>query len=313
MEEHGRIYEALGPRLARLRQDQGLSQQELARALHVTRQAVSNWERGKTVPDVGTLCRLGEILQVDWNGLCGEMAPPPRRRRRFLLPVALVLAVCLTAAGIWAGVHWQQTDTVETDRQENLRLRMMMQSSDGATVFYGSGLDGGRVLAEALEGLEGSGVLPVTDGLEQAFQKTAEACNFRFLPACADGTFYDRNAVLTWMYRTLSGGPAFTTEDADRWIDTWFGEEALWENGSTEDYPLSEDGSRYVPHSVYGGLCSYELQKLERREDGSVLLSLTVTEREYADDRNPVRRDLMLDLTAAEGQLCFQSVEWGVE
>ena len=72
MEETGRIYEALGPRLVRLRQERGLSQQELARALHVTRQAVSNWERGKTVPDVGTLCRLGEILQVDWNGLCGE-------------------------------------------------------------------------------------------------------------------------------------------------------------------------------------------------------------------------------------------------
>ena len=48
MEETGRIYEALGPRLVRLRQERGLSQQELARALHVTRQAVSNWERGKT-------------------------------------------------------------------------------------------------------------------------------------------------------------------------------------------------------------------------------------------------------------------------
>lgn len=46
MEETGRIYEALGPRLVRLWQERGLSQQELARALHVTRQAVSNWERG---------------------------------------------------------------------------------------------------------------------------------------------------------------------------------------------------------------------------------------------------------------------------
>ena len=46
MEETGKIYEALGPRLVRLRQERGLSQQELARALHVTRQAVSNWERG---------------------------------------------------------------------------------------------------------------------------------------------------------------------------------------------------------------------------------------------------------------------------
>ena len=182
MEETGRIYEALGPRLVRLWQERGLSQQELARALHVTRQAVSNWERGKTVPDVGTLCRLGEILQVDWNGLCGEMAPPPRRRRRFVLPVVMALAVCLTAAGIWGGVHLHRTDTAETDQQENLRLREVMRSSDGVTVFH-----------------------------------------------------------------------------------------------------------------------------------GSVRLTLTVTRREYDRDRNPVRRDLTLDLTAAEGQLRFQSVVWETE
>lgn len=312
MEETGRIYEALSPRLVRLRQERGLSQQELARALHVTRQAVSNWERGKTVPAVGTLCRLGEILQVDWNGLCGEMAPPPRRRRRFLLPAALILAVCLTAAGIWGGVRWHQTNTAEADQQENLRLRAVMCSSDGITLFHGSGLSGGRALAEALEALDGTGELPVTDELDQAFQETAEACNFQFLPAYADGTFSDRNGVLTWMYRTLSGGPAFTAEDADRWIDTWF-EEASWENGSAEDYPLSKDGSRYVPHSVYAGLWSYQLRRLERRPDGSVLLTLTVTEREYAGDRNPVRRDLTLDLTAAEGQLRFRSVTWAAE
>lgn len=312
MEETGRIYEALGPRLVRLRQERGLSQQELARALHVTRQAVSNWERGKTVPDVGTLCRLGEILQVDWNGLCGEMAPPPRRRRRFVLPVVMALAVCLTAAGIWGVVHRHQTDTAEADQQENLRLRAVMRSSDGVTVFHGSGLSGGRALAEALEDLDGTGELPVTDELEQAFQETAETCNFQFLPAYADGVFSDPNAVLTWMYRTLSGGPAFTTEDADRWIDTWFAE-AVWENSSTEDFPLSEDGSRYVPRSAYAGLWSYELRQLERREDGSVRLTLTVTRREYDRDRNPVRRDLTLDLTAAEGQLCFQSVVWEAE
>lgn len=80
-----------------------------------------------------------------------------------------------------------------------------MRSSDGVTVFHGSGLSGGRALAEALEDLDGTGELPVTDELEQAFQETAETCNFQFLPAYADGTFSDPNAVLTWMYRTLSG------------------------------------------------------------------------------------------------------------
>lgn len=37
--------ETFGLRLARLRQESGLSQQALADRLSVTRQAVSNWER----------------------------------------------------------------------------------------------------------------------------------------------------------------------------------------------------------------------------------------------------------------------------
>lgn len=37
--------ESFGVRLAQLRRDAGLSQQGLAQALSVTRQAVSNWER----------------------------------------------------------------------------------------------------------------------------------------------------------------------------------------------------------------------------------------------------------------------------
>ena len=178
----------------------------------------------------------------------------------------------------------------------------MTRSSDGVTVFHGSGLSGGRALAEALEDLDGTGELPVTDELEQAFQETAAGpvATSNSCPLMPTVQLSDPNAVLTWMYRTLSGGPAFTTEDADRWIDTWFAE-AAWENGSTEDFPLSEDGSRYVPRSAYAGLWSYELRQLERREDGSVRLTLTVTRREYDRDRNPVRRDLTLDLTAAGG------------
>lgn len=40
--------------IKKLRQDKQLSQEQLAEQLHVTRQAVSNWETGKTQPDVDT-------------------------------------------------------------------------------------------------------------------------------------------------------------------------------------------------------------------------------------------------------------------
>ncbi len=50
--------------IKRLRQEKQLSQEQLAEELHVTRQAVSNWENGKTQPDVDTLTQLASIFGV---------------------------------------------------------------------------------------------------------------------------------------------------------------------------------------------------------------------------------------------------------
>ena len=41
------------------RKEKGLTQQQVAEALHVTRQAVSKWEQGKSLPDVDTLLVSG--------------------------------------------------------------------------------------------------------------------------------------------------------------------------------------------------------------------------------------------------------------
>ncbi len=46
------------------REERNLSQAELAERLNVTRQAVSNWECGKTEPDIETLHRISDILEV---------------------------------------------------------------------------------------------------------------------------------------------------------------------------------------------------------------------------------------------------------
>ena len=50
--------------IKKLRQEKQLSQEQLAEQLHVTRQAVSNWENGKTQPDVDTLTQLASIFDV---------------------------------------------------------------------------------------------------------------------------------------------------------------------------------------------------------------------------------------------------------
>lgn len=58
-----------------LRNKRGMSQDELAEKLFVTRQAVSRWENGETVPNTETLKLLSKLFDVSINTLLGS----PRR------------------------------------------------------------------------------------------------------------------------------------------------------------------------------------------------------------------------------------------
>ena len=55
-----------------LRAKMGLSQDELAEKVFVTRQAVSRWENGETVPGTETLKRLSQLFDVSINTLLGS-------------------------------------------------------------------------------------------------------------------------------------------------------------------------------------------------------------------------------------------------
>ena len=55
-----------------LRTQRGMSQNELAEKLMVTRQAVSRWENSETVPNTETLKLLSKEFDVSINTLLGE-------------------------------------------------------------------------------------------------------------------------------------------------------------------------------------------------------------------------------------------------
>ena len=57
--------------IRRLRTEKGLSQDELAEKLFVTRQAVSRWENGETTPNTETLKQLSRLFDVSINTLLG--------------------------------------------------------------------------------------------------------------------------------------------------------------------------------------------------------------------------------------------------
>ena len=52
----------VGKNIKRLREAKGMTQEQLAEKLNVTRQAVSNWENEKTQPDIDTLHKISQEL-----------------------------------------------------------------------------------------------------------------------------------------------------------------------------------------------------------------------------------------------------------
>ena len=54
----------LKDRIAAVRRAAGLTQEQLGELVGVTRQAVSKWEAGQTVPDALTVAKLCEALHV---------------------------------------------------------------------------------------------------------------------------------------------------------------------------------------------------------------------------------------------------------
>ena len=55
-----------------LRTQKGMSQDELAEKVFVSRQAVSRWENGETVPNTETLKLLSKVFDVSINTLLGS-------------------------------------------------------------------------------------------------------------------------------------------------------------------------------------------------------------------------------------------------
>ena len=74
----------------------GLTQNQVAEKLFVTRQTVSSYESGRTQPDLETLIKLSEILNVSINQLLyGEREREGRNR---LNKAALIALICYLAA-----------------------------------------------------------------------------------------------------------------------------------------------------------------------------------------------------------------------
>ena len=157
----------LGKRIAALRREKGLKQDELAEKLGVSAQAVSKWENDQTCPDISLLPSLSKTLGVSVDELLSgkqESAPIvqvlPQNQRKDIKDMVLRIVVksgdnnvriniplLLLKVGIDAGLNMAQvtggneslknidiSKILELVEQGAVGNLMEVESEDGSTV-----------------------------------------------------------------------------------------------------------------------------------------------------------------------------------
>jgi len=62
----------IGEKIKFLRSDNNLTQKELANKLHVSSQAISNWELNKGFPDISNLIRISDMFNISLDEIIKE-------------------------------------------------------------------------------------------------------------------------------------------------------------------------------------------------------------------------------------------------
>jgi transcriptional regulator with XRE-family HTH domain len=83
----------IGEIIKKYRLMNNLTQEELGKKMYVTKQAVSKWENGNTLPDIITIKKLSESLSIPNEEILGESVKQTQHYRkwvRILIPIVLI-------------------------------------------------------------------------------------------------------------------------------------------------------------------------------------------------------------------------------
>ena len=86
---------AVGRNIKSLRTSKNMTQDELAEKLFVSRQTVSNYETGKSHPDIDTLVKISEVLGTNVNALIYGIPVTPGRRKELRKTVTVTIVLLL--------------------------------------------------------------------------------------------------------------------------------------------------------------------------------------------------------------------------
>lgn len=88
--------EKIGKLIKKIRQDHNLTQNDLAKKLGVTYQAVSKWENGKNIPDIAILKQISQEFHINIDDLLeGEERKKITKKQKNMIMIIIILLLVI--------------------------------------------------------------------------------------------------------------------------------------------------------------------------------------------------------------------------
>lgn len=145
----------IGKKLQQLRKHQGLSQQEIATKLNVSRQTIGKWESDLSLPDIESLVKISELFNVSINEIIGieknehERIPVTYEQIQAVLTnlqkenkmrniyQIIMMIVCVVSLGLMVSMKFDlntQNKTIEIHEYERPTQQMFFNSYSGHVI-----------------------------------------------------------------------------------------------------------------------------------------------------------------------------------
>ena len=160
----------IGKRILHLRKENGFSQEELASKLTVSRQAISKWELGESVPDTENIVQLSQLFGVSTDFLLLDEAgietlpvkqkkPPKKVGEQIKSLLIILLTTALLVVTFAFQIHrnrapeeaWPHGTFVDRDQGAHGALHLVFESGLGVFLIYRQTTDEGDWAGELFD------------------------------------------------------------------------------------------------------------------------------------------------------------------
>lgn len=140
----------LGNNIQRMRKEANLSQEDLAEKFNVSRQTISNWENGKSYPDLETVVNISDSFNISLDILLKEdlemvktidkEVRSTRKYAKALIAIGIVFVLLIGSFAVYAAVYFHTKGELEGNFEKGLKENNFYMNTDG---YYSMDYDDG--------------------------------------------------------------------------------------------------------------------------------------------------------------------------